>query len=60
MKTFRLIERVVVRREYVVEANSEDAALDKVMSSEIEPKVFEEEDMNGIQIEVLRRVRKTK
>lgn len=60
MKTFRLTERVVVRREYIVEANSEDAALDKVMSGEIEPNEFEEEDMNGIQVEVLRRTCKTK
>jgi len=60
MKTFRLTERVVVRREYIVDANSEDAALDKVMSGKIEPNVFEEENMNGIQVEVLRQTRKTK
>jgi len=60
MKTFRLTERVVVRREYIVDANSEDVALDKVMSGKIEPNVFEEEDMNGIQVEVLRQTRKTK
>jgi len=60
MKTFRLSERVVVRREYIVDANSEDAALDMVMSGEIEPNSYEEEDMNGIQIDVLRRSRKTR
>lgn len=55
MKTYRLTERVAVTREYVITATSEDDALDKMYSGEYEPTESEEEDMNGIEIAVVKK-----
>lgn len=58
MKTYRLTERVTVVREYIIKAKSEDDALDKMNSGEYEPTETEEEDLNGIEIEIVKERKK--
>jgi len=58
MKTYRLTERVTVVREYLIDATSEDDALDKMNSGEYEPTEIEEEDMTGVEIEVVKKRKK--
>lgn len=55
MKTYRLTERVTVTREYIIDATSKDDAIDKMYSGECEPTEVEEEDMNGIEIAVVKK-----
>ena len=60
-RTYRLTETVPVTRVYEIEASSRDEALDIMNSGEVDPISEEEgEDMNGIEIEIVRKKKGTK